>query len=265
MKGDLHVRICERLGLQCPCLLNQTSLIFCLSTFTLISLFNSGSGQYKHWNPSLQSALLVSFNSKRNTRMTKRSQIILTITAIIFFVIAFTLDITSFGQDRNIAWKNIEVVRILAIVSMVALLGLLLGLFLFRKQNYRRRIELTIPIAFILFSCAGIILTSTNYYGLNGEYNYFSANRDIKNGKIQILETGLILPEPNVDWDKMQEAEKKLEKKFGYKSVYLGCTVTHGIGIYNAVMEDYLENVNGKNWRTKQRHMLDSLMSSKNP
>ena len=197
--------------------------------------------------------------------MTKRSQIILTITAIIFFLIAFTLDITSFGQDRNIAWKNIEVVRILAIVSMVALVGLLLGLFLFRKQNYMRRIVLTIPIAFILFSCADIIMTSINYYGLNEEYNYFSANRDIKNGKIQILETGLILREPNVDWDKKQEAEKKLEKQFGYKSVYLGCIVTHGIGIYNSVMEDYLENVNGKNWRTKQRHMLDSLMSFKNP
>jgi carbon starvation protein CstA len=122
--------------------------------------------------------------------MTKRSQIILTITAIIFFIIAFTLDNTSFGQDINISWKSIEVVRILAIVSMLAAVGLLLGLFLFRKQNYKRRILLTIPIAFILFSCADIIMTAINYYGLNEEYNYFSANRDIKNGKIQILETG---------------------------------------------------------------------------
>ena len=182
-----------------------------------------------------------------------------------FFLFAFILDITSFGQDRNISWKNIEVVRILAIVSIVAAVGLLLGLFLFRKQNYKRRIVLTIPIAFILFSCADIIMTATNYYGLNEEYNYFSANRDIKNGKIQILETGLILPEPNVDWDKQQEAEKKLEKQFGYKSVYLGCIVTHGIGIYNSVMEDYLEKVNGKDWRAKQRHLLDSLMKSNNP
>ena len=197
--------------------------------------------------------------------MTKRPQIILTITAILFFIIAFTLDITSFGQDRNISWKNIEVVRILAIVSMVALVGLLLGLFLFRKQNYKRRIVLTIPIAFIFFSCADIIMTATNYYGLNEEYNYFSANRDIKNGKIQILETGLMLPEPNVDWDKKQEAEKKLEMQFGYKSVYLGCIVTNGIDIYNSVMENYLEKVNGKNWRTKQRSVLDSIMNSNKP
>ena len=197
--------------------------------------------------------------------MAKRSQIILTTTAIIFFVTAFTLDITSFGQDRNISWKNIEIVRVLAIVLIVTAIGLLLGLFLFRKQNYKRRIVLTIPIAFILFSCADIIMTATNYYGLNEEYNYFSANRDIKNGKIQILETGLILPEPNVDWGKTQEAEKKLEKQFGYKSVYLGCVVTHGIGIYNSIMEDYLEKVNGENWRKKQQRMIDSLMNSKNP
>ena len=197
--------------------------------------------------------------------MAKRLQIILTITAIIFFVIAFTLDITSFGQDRNISWKNIEIVRVLAIVLIITAIGLLLGLFLFRKQNYKRRIVLTIPIAFILFSCADIIMTATNYYGLNEEYNYFSANRDIKNGKIQILETGLILPEPNIDWDKKQDVEKRLEKQFGYKSIYLGCSVTHGIGIYNSVMEAYLEKVNGKNWRSKQQRMSDSLMNSNNP
>ena len=94
----------------------------------------------------------VSANGKRKTLMTKQSQIILTIIAIISFVIAFTLDITSFGQDRNISWDNIEIVKILAIVSMVLLGGLLLGLFLFRKQNYTSRIALTMPIAFILFS-----------------------------------------------------------------------------------------------------------------
>ena len=176
--------------------------------------------------------------------MTKQSQIILTIIAIISFVIAFTLDITSFGQDRNISWDNIEIVKILAIVSMVLLGGLLLGLFLFRKQNYTSRIALTMPIAFILFSCAEILMTATSYYGLTEEYNYFSANRDIKKGKIQILKTGLILTEPNVDWVKKQEAEKKLEKQFGYKSVYLECSVTHGIDIYNNVMEDYLEKIN---------------------
>ena len=197
--------------------------------------------------------------------MTKRLQIILTITAIISFILAFTLRITSFWQDKNIVWKDIEITRVLLIVAIIVSAGLLLGLFLFYKQNYTRRILLTIPIAFILFACADIIMSTTSYYGLNEDYNYFSAKRDIKNGKIQILETGLILPEPNVDWVKKQETEKKLEEQFGYKSVYLGCIVRHGIGIYNSVMEDYLEKVNGENWRKKQQRMIDSLMNSKNP
>ncbi len=30
-------------------------------------------------------------------------------------------------------------------------------------------------------------------------------------------------------------------------------------------MEDYLESVNGKNWRTKQRQILDSIMNYDKP
>ena len=155
--------------------------------------------------------------------------------------------------------------RILLIVSIIISVGLLLGLFFFRKRTYKSRILLTIPVAFILFSCADILKTATSYYGLDEEYNYFTARRDIKNGKVQILETGLILPEPNVNWEKKQDAEKIAENQFGYKSVYLGCTVTHGIDIYNSVMEDYLEKVNGKNWRTKERRTIDSIMNSTKP
>ncbi len=145
--------------------------------------------------------------------MTKRFQIILTITAIISFILAFILEITSFGQDPNMTWKDIEILRILSIVALVLTIGLLLGLFLFYKQKYKNRILLTIPIAFILFAVADISKTIISYYGLDEEYNYFSAKQDIKKGKIQILETGLISPEPNVDWNKKQEAEKKIEKQ----------------------------------------------------
>lgn len=189
--------------------------------------------------------------------MTKRSQIFLSITVIIFFVIAFTLDIKSFGH-RNISWKDIDVVKILATVSVVVAVGLLLGLFLFCKQNFMRRVLLTIPIAFILFSCATILMSAVDYYGLNQEYNYFSAKRDIKNGKVQILSGGLVLSVPN---DREKEVEKKLEKQFGYKFLDVGCTVTHGIGIYNSVMYHYLDKRNGKNWQTKKRYLHDSLMN----
>ena len=195
--------------------------------------------------------------------MMKRFQIILTLTAIISFILALVLDLTYFGQYTDIDWENIEILKILVVVTILIAVGLLLGLFLFRKKNYKNRILLTIPICFILFAFVAISKTAINYYGLNEEYNYFAAKQDIKNGKIQLLETGFILPEPNanVDWNKKQEVEKKIEKQFGYKSINLGCTVTNGIYIYNSVMEDYLEKVNGKNWRTKERQMFDSLMN----
>lgn len=196
--------------------------------------------------------------------MTKRFQTILTITAIISFILVFYIDITSFGQDGNISWKNIDTTRILLIVAIIVVVGLLLGLFLFRKRNYKSRISLIIPITFILFSGVDISKTAINYYGLNEEYNYFSARRDIKNGKVQILETGLALPDPNVNWEKKQGAEKIAETQFGYKSVSIGCTVTHGIDIYNSVMEDYLRKVNGKNWRIKERKIIDSIMNFNN-
>ena len=185
----------------------------------------------------------------------------MTLTAIIFFILALALDLTYFGQDTDIDWKNIEILKFLVVVIILIGVGLALGLFFFRKKNYRNRILLTIPISFILFAFVDISKTAINYYGLNDEYNYFTAKQDIRNGKIQLLETGMILPETNVNWDKKQVALKEIEKQFGYKSINLGCTMTHGIDIYNSVMENYLEKVNGKNWRTKERQSLDSIMN----
>ena len=187
----------------------------------------------------------------------------MTLTAIFSFILALAIDLTSFGQDTDIAWKDIEILKIFVAVILLIAVGLLVGLFFFRKNNYRNRILLTVPICFILFAFVDISKTAISYYGLNEEYNYFTAKQDIRNGKIQLLETGLTLPNPNtnVDWNKKQDAEKKVEKQFGYKSINLGCTWTNGIGIYNSVMENYLEKVNNKNWRKEKRKMLDSLMN----
>src|SRR6185437_4976226 len=208
--------------------------------------------------------LNISCYEHRNILMTKRFQIILTLTAFISFILALVLDRTHCGQDTDTDWKNIEVLKILIVVIILIAVGLLLGLYFFSKKNYKNRILLTIPICFILFAFVDIAKTAINYYGLNEEYNYFTAKQDIRNGKIQLLETGIILPNPNtnVDWKKKQDAEKKTEKQFGYKSINLGCTVTNGIYIYNSVMEDYLEKVNDKGWRTKERAIIDSIMKS---
>jgi hypothetical protein len=196
--------------------------------------------------------------------MTKRSQFILTTTAVMIFIIAFFLDITRFGQDLEDSWKKVSLPNFLFILVIVLSIGFLLNLIIFHRRRYFQRLFLTIPIAFILFSIADIAKTTIGHFGLNEEYNYFSAMRDIKNGKVQMLDVGLSLPTPNVDWVKQQKAEKITANHFGYSAIYLGCTVTDGICIYNSVMENYLELENGKNWRIRERQMRDSILSSTN-
>ena len=108
----------------------------------------------------------------------------MTLAAIISFILALGLDITFFGQDTDVDWKNIEILKILVVVIIFIAVGLALGLFFFRKKNYKNRILLTIPICFILFAFVDITETAINYYGLNEEYNYFAAKQEIRKGKI---------------------------------------------------------------------------------
>lgn len=189
----------------------------------------------------------------------------MTVSAAVLFILAFLLDLSFFGQDWTDLWKNLDATRFAIIIIIIIAGGLFVGLLFFRKQPYRQMLVWTLPIAFIVFSLADITKVAIGYYGLDEEYNYFTAKQDIKSGKIQILETGLLLPDPGVDWEKQQAAKKIAEQNFGYKSVYLGCTVTNGIGMYNEVMEDYLDKVNGKDWRAKERQMRDSILKSVTP
>jgi len=194
--------------------------------------------------------------------MTKRFQIILTVSAAVLFILAFLLDISFFDQDWTYVLKNIDAIKIAIILTIITAVGFFFGLFFFRKEQYRQRLFWTLPIAFILFSLAGITKFSMGYYGLDEEYNYFTAKQDIESGKIPIFETGLFMPHPNTDWDKQRAAQTIVEHHFGYKSVYLGCMLTNGIAMYNDVMENYLDKVTGKGWRAKEQKMRDSIINS---
>lgn len=196
--------------------------------------------------------------------MAKRLQIILTVSAVIIFIMALLLDVSQFGQQWQTMWVNLNVSRLLLVVVLVAITGVLLGLILFRRKKYNQRIFLTLPISFIIFAFADITNLAINYYGLDEEYNYFTAKRDLKKGKVTLLETGLTMPIPNIDWDKQKKAATITENSFGYKSVYTGCIITHGIDMYNHVMEDYLNKRNGKDWRVKSAQLFDSLVNDRN-
>ncbi len=188
--------------------------------------------------------------------MVRNLQHILTIIAAILFVSAFILDLSQFGEEWNGIWTNFDAGRLLIIIGIILIAGLIFGLFLFQKRNYKKRLLLTIPIAFILFSIADFGNVFINKYGLTDQYNYFTAKRDIKNGKVQFLVAGLIDLPPN---DKELKAEETLRKQFGYKIVFIGCMTYPGVERYNAVVEDYLKKRNGKDWEIIYQQKLDSL------
>ena len=86
-------------------------------------------------------------------------------------------------------------------------------------------------------------------------YNYFTGKRDIRNDKIQLVSSGLTLPEL------IQEAE--IGKKYGFLRSNAGCIVTtqlsRGIAIYNNLVENYLNKRNGHDWRLRYEQEIDSV------
>ena len=86
-------------------------------------------------------------------------------------------------------------------------------------------------------------------------YNYFTAKRDIRNGKIQLVSYGLPLGEL------VQEAD--IRKRYGFSISNVGCVVTtdliRGITIYDNIVESYLSKRNGHDWRLKYEQQIDSV------
>lgn len=108
-----------------------------------------------------------------------------------------------------------------------------------------------------LFVIASIVSFLWWYYGLFSPYNYFTANRDIKNGKVRFVTYGLPMPSSK------DEEINSLATKYGFGSTEIGCTVTeqeiNAIATYNNVIEHYLKRRNGKDWRTHYQRQVDSL------
>jgi hypothetical protein len=94
-------------------------------------------------------------------------------------------------------------------------------------------------------------------YGLFSSYNYFTARRDIKSNNIQIISAGL----PMI-CSKDSEI-KAVRVKYGFKVNNIGCVVStqemNGIEEYNNVVEQYLSQRNGKDWRMAYETEVDSL------
>lgn len=118
----------------------------------------------------------------------------------------------------------------------------------------RKKILLT--SCFIIFITSLVIVLWWNF-GLFSSYNYFTAKRDIKKGDIKFVSFGFPMP-----CSKDSEI-KMVMNKYGFKVSNIGCIVTeqeiNAIETYNNVVEKYLTQHNGKNWRITYQKEVDSL------
>ena len=92
-------------------------------------------------------------------------------------------------------------------------------------------------------------------FGLFTPFNFWTAEQDIKDGKIQIAEIG----EMPLNFDQKQ----KLANSYGFHFYLFGCNVTtdiiNGTDFYNKRIVDHLESKYGKGWWTKFQTQLDSI------
>jgi hypothetical protein len=93
-------------------------------------------------------------------------------------------------------------------------------------------------------------------FGIFSPYNTWTAQQDIKKGKIQYLEFS---QEPL-----NSKTKQELAKSYGFNLIYFDCCETtvgvlNGSDFYNRKMIEYLENKYNKGWWTHFQAQLDSI------
>jgi hypothetical protein len=113
----------------------------------------------------------------------------------------------------------------------------------------------------ILYGLLTILIFGGLYFGLRFEFgfftpfNFWTANKDIERGKIQIIEIG----ELPLNFD----GKQKLANTYGFNFRLLGCIVTkdiiNGTEYYNKAMVNHLKSKYGNQWWTNLQIKLDSI------
>lgn len=118
--------------------------------------------------------------------------------------------------------------------------------------------KITNALLTILVS-AGLYFALRFLFGLFTPFNSWTAEQDIKKGKIQIVEPGEI----PINLDQKQ----KIANSYGFNFHLLGCNVTmdiiNGAKYYNKKMVDHLESKYGAGWWAKLQAQLDSVTNVK--
>ncbi|HEY0056548.1 MAG TPA: hypothetical protein VGB63_14435 [Pedobacter sp.] len=190
-------------------------------------------------------------------------RIILIVTAIALFFLETLLELSNVGQNWELFWvvlKRWDFKYSSFVILCLFGLGFLIALIPFKNSRYRTKAFFTIPILFILFSAYYLAGMVDFYYGLSEDHNYFTAKKDISNGKIQLLAAGLLVDEST----EVERARDSLCSVFGFKSVSVGCISSEGIERYNETMKDFLKEKNGKDWEKVFHRELDIVRNRNN-
>ena len=96
-------------------------------------------------------------------------------------------------------------------------------------------------------------------YGIFTDINYFSALKDIDEGKVQILTYGL----PIAKHDQIDSIA--LKYGFAYHQIE-DCTVTqrfiNQVDSYNSAVSKHLSKINGSDWETRFENDVNQLFKS---
>jgi hypothetical protein len=167
-----------------------------------------------------------------------------------------------FIKDNN--WTEVWLI-FLAIV-VVAFLG---SVFLYRKTLFLKKFLIAFSI---VCSMVTVILMISWIHSLYVTYesqtqlvNEFrrEAEKDIKNDNVKILTQGLELPPINEMLQAQDDSIQKIRRKYGLTIKNIGCTIspetTAAEEEYFKITEGYLEERNGKNWRTKMQNEIVAI------
>lgn len=105
-----------------------------------------------------------------------------------------------------------------------------------------------------------IVLTSVVLSWVNGffyRFNIITAKCDIANNNLYYVHVGDLIVYP-IEMN-------KVSKKYGFKNISYGCTVSefelNGIEDYNDELIEFLNIKNGLDWKNKYNKDLDSLIN----
>lgn len=92
-------------------------------------------------------------------------------------------------------------------------------------------------------------------FGIFTPFNFWTAQQDIKNGKVQIADIG--------ELPLNHRQKQSLANIYGFDFYYFGCKIStdiiNGTKYYNNAMVDHLENKFGADWWLKFQNQLDSI------